>query len=146
MEGLHASLDKLVHHRENRKWKALIYTPSFISSVFLIFDRSRPLGRKWVLANDDGTKTVVEGEKIVGESPVIPPGEISRIIAIMLPIFQQKLGSFHGVDEFQNRIHINMKPIRLNILVTKTILPFMKFTDLNAHGGIGANCSLVNSI
>jgi hypothetical protein len=92
LEGLHASLDKLVHHREKSKVEGIdLHAFIYFISISNLSDRSVTLlGRKWVLANDDGTKTVVEGEKIVGESPIIPPGEISRIIAIMLPIFQQK--------------------------------------------------------
>jgi ApaG protein len=59
---------------------------------------------------------VVEGEKIVGESPVIPPGEnFSYNSYHVTHLSAEAFGSFHGVDEFQNRIHINMKSFRLNI-------------------------------
>ena len=32
-------------------------------------------GRKWVVREDDGNVTVVEGEGVVGQSPVLRPGE-----------------------------------------------------------------------
>ena len=77
MEGLHASLDKLVHHREKSKMEGIdLHAFIYFISISNLSDRSITLrGIKWILANDDGTKTVVEGEKIVGESPKIPPGE-----------------------------------------------------------------------
>ncbi|OUU25401.1 MAG: magnesium transporter [Verrucomicrobia bacterium TMED44] len=126
IEGLHASLDKLVHHREKSKVEgidlhAFIY---FISISNLSVRSVTLLGRKWVLANDDGTKTVVEGEKIVGESPLIPPGETfsyNSYHVTHLPA--EAFGSFHGVDEFKNKIHIRMKPFRLNIPGDATIDP-----------------------
>ena len=88
---------------------------------------------------------MVEGEKIVGESPIIPSGETFSYNSYHVThLSAEAYGSFHGTDEFKNRIHINMKPFRLNIPGGGEIDPctFMKFTDLNAHGGIGANCSL----
>jgi ApaG protein len=32
------------------------------------------LGRKWVVREDDGEVTVVEGDGVVGQTPVIDPG------------------------------------------------------------------------
>ena len=33
------------------------------------------LGRKWVVMHADGTRLVIEGDKIVGETPRLAPGE-----------------------------------------------------------------------
>ena len=118
LEGLHASLDKLVHHREKSKMEGIdLHAFIYFISIANLSDRSITLrGRKWILANDDGTKTVVECEKIVGESPIIPPGETFSYNSYHVThLSAEAFGSFHGVDEFQNRIHINMKPFRLNI-------------------------------
>ena len=49
-----------------------------------------------------GSKTVVEGEKIVGESPLIAPGETfsyNSYHVTHLPA--EAFGSFHGVDELK---------------------------------------------
>ena len=69
LDGLQASLEKLVHHREKSKIKGLnLHAFIYFISIHNLSDRSVTLkGRKWVLSNDDGTTTVVEGEKIVGD-------------------------------------------------------------------------------
>jgi uncharacterized protein affecting Mg2+/Co2+ transport len=41
------------------------------------------LGRKWVIENDDGTRVVLEGDKIVGETPRLAPASGFPITAIM---------------------------------------------------------------
>ena len=89
LDGLQASLEKLVHHREKSKIKGLnLHAFIYFISIHNLSDRSVTLkGRKWVLSNDDGTTTVVEGEKIVGETPCINPGESFPITAIMLPTY-----------------------------------------------------------
>lgn len=126
IEGLQASLEKLVHHQEESKVEgislhAFIY---FIKIANLSERTVTLLGRKWVLVNDDGTKTVVEGEKIVGEAPTISPGEsfsYNSYHVTHLPA--EAHGSFHGVDEFKNRFHVRMKSFRLNIPGQPTIDP-----------------------
>ena len=120
LDGLHASLDKLVHHREKSKVEGIdLHAFIYFASISNLSDRSVTLrGRKWVLANDDGTKTVVEGEKIVGESPIIPPGETFSYNSYHVThLSAEAYGSFHGTDEFNNRIHTRMKPFRSIFLV-----------------------------
>ena len=118
LDGLQASLDKLVHHREKSNVEGIdLHAFIYFISISNLSDRSITLrGRKWVLANDDGTKTVVEGEKIVGESPMIPSGETFSYNSYHVThLSTEACGSFHGTDEFNNRIHIKMKPFRLDI-------------------------------
>ena len=118
LEGLHATLDKLVHHRENSKVKGInLHAFIYFVSLVNMSDRTVTLhGRKWVLSNLDGTTTVVEGEKIVGETPTIPPGESFSYNSYHVTHLSAKAaGSFHGVDEFGNKIHVRMEPFRLDI-------------------------------
>ncbi len=118
LEGLHATLDKLVHHRENSKVKGInLHAFIYFVSLINMSDRTVTLhGRKWVLSNLDGTTTVVEGEKIVGETPTIPPGEsFSYNSYHVTHLSAMAAGSFHGVDEFGNKIHVRMEPFRLDI-------------------------------
>lgn len=118
LEGLCASLDKLVHHREKSTIKginlhAFIY---FISIRNLSNRKITLLGRKWILSNSDGTTTVVEGDKIVGETPTIESGEsFSYNSYHVTHLSAEASGSFHGFDEFQNKIHVRIKPFRLDI-------------------------------
>ena len=58
------------------------------------------LGRKWVVEQVDGERLVIEGDKIVGETPRLTPGEefsynsfhVTGVDAVVH-------GSFHGIDE-----------------------------------------------
>ena len=120
LEGLKATLDKLVHHREKSKVKGLnLHAFIYFISIQNLSDCTVTLqGRKWVLSNDDGTTTVVEGEKIVGETPVIPPGEsFSYNSYHVTHLSAQASGSFHGVDEFGRKVHVRLQPFRLKILL-----------------------------
>jgi len=74
------------------------------------------LGRKWILINEDGTTTVVEGDKIVGECPVIEPGgSFSYNSYHVTHLSAEARGSFHGLDESGNKIHVRMEPFRLEV-------------------------------
>ena len=93
LDGLNATLDKLVHHKEKSMFKgshlhAFIY---FITIHNLSDRKVTLLGRKWILTNADGSTTVVEGDKIVGETPVIDPVNHFLIIVIMLRTYQPRL-------------------------------------------------------
>jgi ApaG protein len=74
------------------------------------------LGRKWILSNSDGTTTVVEGEKIVGETPIIDPGDTFSYNSYHVThLSATAAGSFHGVDESGNKIHVKMTPFQLDV-------------------------------
>ena len=77
LEGLQASLDKLVHHKEKSSVKGInLHAFIYFITISNLSDRKVTLlGRKWILNNSDGTTTVVEGDKIVGETPAIVSGE-----------------------------------------------------------------------
>jgi ApaG protein len=118
LEGLQATLEKLVHHREKSKVKGLnLHAFIYFIAIHNLSDRTVTLtGRKWVLSNDDGTTTVVEGEKIVGETPVISPGEsFSYNSYHVTHLSANASGSFHGMDEFGEKIHVRLSPFRLKV-------------------------------
>ena len=118
LEGLRVALDKLVHHDESDRVSsgeshAFIY---FIS-IHNMSDRKVTLtGRKWVLENDDGTSTVVEGDKIVGETPFLAPGETFSYNSYHVThVGAYASGSFHGFDEFENKIRVRIPKFRLDL-------------------------------
>ena len=118
LDGLQASLDKLVHHKEKSTVKGInLHAFIYFITISNLSDRAVTLlGRKWILANSDGTTTVVEGEKIVGETPTIEPGKSFSYNSYHVTHLSAKAdGSFHGVDEFGNKIHIRMQPFQLEI-------------------------------
>jgi ApaG protein len=74
------------------------------------------LGRKWVIENADGTSLVVEGDKIVGETPILAPGErFSYNSCHVAHIDGRASGSFHGVDEFGGRIFVRIPAFDMTI-------------------------------
>jgi ApaG protein len=118
LEGLQASLDKLVHHKEKSTVKGInLHAFIYFITICNLSDRKvTVLGRKWILSNSDGTTTVVEGDKIVGETPTIGPGaSFSYNSYHVTHLSAEASGSFHGLDEFNNKIHVRIKPFQLNI-------------------------------
>ena len=118
IEGLQASLDKLVHHKEKSTVKGInLHAFIYFITICNLSDRKVTLlGRKWILNNSDGTTTVVEGDKIVGETPTIGPGDsFSYNSYHVTHLSAEASGSFHGLDEFNNKIHVRIKPFQLNI-------------------------------
>src|SRR5664279_4099474 len=81
--GLSAHLDRLVHHHGGTclpegKPHAFVYFITIKNES----DRAVTLlGRKWMILHEDGSRLVIEGEKIVGESPRLAPGARRRIVS-----------------------------------------------------------------
>lgn len=118
LDGLQASLDKLVHHKEKSSVKGInLHAFIYFITINNLSDRKVTLlGRKWILANCDGTTTVVEGEKIVGETPTIDSGDsFSYNSYHVTHLSANASGSFHGLDEFGNKIHVRMQPFQLEV-------------------------------
>jgi ApaG protein len=120
LSGLVARLDKLVYHHGGKslspdKPHAFVYFVTIENHS----DRTITLlGRKWVIQHRDGTQLVVEGDKIVGETPRLPPGEhFSYNSYHVTGVDARAFGSFHGVDEFGNRIHVVLAPFDLRVPV-----------------------------
>lgn len=95
-------------------------TPHVFIYFITIENRSdravRLLGRKWIIENVDGEKLVVEGDKIVGEEPELLPGERFSYNSFHIGSCDAiAWGSFHGVDEFGNRIHCLIPKFEMNI-------------------------------
>jgi ApaG protein len=116
--GLTARLDKLVHHHggvslPEDKPHAFVYYITIRNGS----DRTVSLlGRKWVIEYEDGTSQVIEGDKIVGESPRLAPGEEfsynSHHVTGSNAIVR---GSFHGVDDSGTKVHVLLAPFELVI-------------------------------
>ncbi len=74
------------------------------------------LGRKWVVQHADGTQLVIEGDKIVGETPRLAPGEQFSYNSYHVTGLDACVhGSFHGVDELGNRIHVILPAFEMSI-------------------------------
>jgi len=118
MDGLSAQLDKLVHHKEKSTVDGFhLHAFIYFITISNLSDRNVTLlGRKWILVNEDGTQTVVEGDKIVGECPVLEPGgSFSYNSYHVTHLSAEAKGAFHGIDEFGNKVHVRMEPFRLEV-------------------------------
>jgi ApaG protein len=118
LPGLIARLDKLVHHHggvslPEDKPHAFVYYITIRNGS----DRSVTLlGRKWVIDYGGGNRQVIEGDKIVGETPRLAPGEeFSYNSHHITGCDAHVQGSFHGVDENGTKIHVLLEPFDLII-------------------------------
>ncbi len=118
LPGLHARLDKLVYHHGG---KCLPADQPHAFVYFVTIHNSTEhtvtlLGRKWVLSLADGVCQVIEGDKIVGETPTLAPGESFSYNSYHVAggdVIAR--GSFHGVDEAQRAIHVLLPPFAMRV-------------------------------
>lgn len=74
------------------------------------------LGRKWVVEGADGNRLVVEGDKIVGHTPDLAPGEHFSYNSFHLTATHARAeGSFHGLDPDGRRIHVRIPPFEMRV-------------------------------
>lgn len=116
LPGLVARLDKLVYHHGGKtlppdKPHAFVY---FITLHNGSERTVTLLGRKWVVRHEGGDQLVVEGDKIVGETPRLAPGEQFSYNSYHITGGNARaFGSFHGVDDLGRRIHVVLPPFDL---------------------------------
>jgi ApaG protein len=116
LSGLTAHLDKLVYHHGGLslpadKPHAFVYFVTINNASDRIVTL---LGRKWVIQHSDGEQLVVEGDKIVGETPRLAPGEQFSYNSYHMTGTDARVhGSFHGVDEFGNKVHVVLPPFEM---------------------------------
>ncbi|MBD5780374.1 ApaG domain [Pelagicoccus sp. NFK12] len=118
LDGLVVTLDDLRYQYGGPN------VPSETPHVFIYFitienqsDRTVTLlGRKWIIHDEEGETLVVEGDKIVGEEPELVPGERFSYNSFHIGSCNATArGSFHGQDEFGNKIHCLIPPFELTI-------------------------------
>lgn len=109
LPGLTARLDKLHYHHGGATLPpdqphAFVY---FITIHNGSDHTVTLLGRKWVVEHADGSRLVIEGDKIVGETPRLAPGEqFSYNSYHVTGCDASAKGSFHGVDDTGRRVHV----------------------------------------
>ncbi|HVU22649.1 MAG TPA: ApaG domain [Opitutus sp.] len=116
--GLSARLDKLVYHHGGPslpadKPHAFVYYITISNASDRVVTL---LGRKWVVLHADGSRLVIEGDRIVGETPRLAPGEqFSYNSYHITGCDATAQGAFHGVDEHGRRIHVVLPPFEMVI-------------------------------
>lgn len=117
IDGLTVVLDKLVY--EYNEDDLPPSTPhAFIYFLTILNSSNRTvtlLGRKWILQSLT-EYTIIEGEKIVGEQPVLAPGESFSYNSYHLASENTKAkGAFYGIDEFDEVIHVQIPEFEMII-------------------------------
>jgi len=118
LPGLSARLDQLHYHHGG----ATLPPDQPHAFVYYITIRNGSdrtvtlLGRKWVVEHANGSQLVIEGDKIVGETPRLAPGEqFSYNSYHVTGCDATARGSFHGVDELGRRIHVLLPAFTMTI-------------------------------
>ncbi len=118
LPGLSVQLDKLVYRPGGAELPP-DRPHAFIYYLTIRNESDRTvvlLGRKWVIENADGTRLVVEGDKIVGEEPRLAPGEQFSYNSYHITGVDARVhGSFHGLDEHGARIWVRIPEFALQI-------------------------------
>lgn len=118
LPGLSVNLDQLIYESSG------LQLPPDKPHAFIYFltiqnesDRTVTLlGRKWVIENADGTQLVVEGDKIVGETPTLEPGEKFSYNSYHVGAGDARAhGSFHGVDDTGRRIFVRIPAFEMRV-------------------------------
>lgn len=117
-EGLEVVLTRLVHTRDAAHLPAA--TPHAFVYFLTIRNRGTAtvqlLGRRWVISHADGRTDVFEGDKIVGEEPLLGPGEeFSYNSFHVLGASAEARGSFHGLDAAGQRVYVRIPPFQMYV-------------------------------
>src|SRR5258708_1502715 len=111
LPGLRVELDKLVYRHGGEQLPA-DRPHAFIYYLTIRNDSDRTvtlLGRKWVIEHADGTSLVVEGDKIVGETPTLEPGGHFSYNSYHGTSSDGRVhGSFHGLDDQGRRVFVRI--------------------------------------
>ncbi len=74
--GLRVTVDKVVYYKDARTTSDRSHCFVYFISIHNHTEQAVTIkGRKWVVTNERGKITAVEGEGVVGETPTIRPGE-----------------------------------------------------------------------
>lgn len=110
LDGLTVSLDKLTYEYNQEDLPPT--TPHaffYYLTISNLSDRTITLlGRKWILQSLS-QYIIIEGEKIVGQTPTLEPGEIFSYNSYHLASENTKaMGAFYGVDLLNQVIHVRI--------------------------------------
>jgi ApaG protein len=118
LPGLRVELDRLVYRHGSSELPP-DRPHAFIYYLTIRNDSERTvtlLGRKWVVEHADGTQLVVEGDKIVGETPHLEPGQSFSYNSYHVTHCDARAyGSFHGLDEEGRRIFVRIPMFDMRI-------------------------------
>ena len=106
-EGLRVTVDRVLYHRQAQAPPDRPHC--FVYFITIHNDTDVPVtikGRKWVVKEDQGEVTAVEGDGVVGQFPTIGPGETFSYNSFHLLSAGSAVaeGSYLGLDSLGNRV------------------------------------------
>jgi len=116
-EGFRARLDHLEHVPSSN-------TPAhrphqFVYHICLSNHTARPIrvtGRKWAITNQKKHTLVVEGDGVVGEFPLLDPGESFYYHSYhLIDSDSVAAGAYFAEDEAGGRITAKLEPFTMNV-------------------------------
>lgn len=117
LPGLRVNIDRVLYQRMEdplgERGHAFIY---FITIDNLSERTVTLLGRKWVVEHSDGSKVVIEGDKIVQQTPRLAPGESFSYNSYHVSDQDCAAeGAFHGRDEDGAAVFTRIPRFEMNI-------------------------------
>lgn len=117
IEGLHVRVDDVIYmpslDAPAEKPHPFVY---FITIINDSTDRVRILGRKWVVRESSGETAVVEGEGVVGQTPVLEPGEDFSYNSYHISAEDAQVrGAFFGVTNTGKKVMVRIPDFKLEL-------------------------------
>ena len=117
LEGLSVRVDDVIYmptlDAPDDKPHPFVY---FITILNESTERVRILGRKWVIREEGGEVTVVEGDGVVGQTPVLEPGEDFSYNSYHVTAVNAGVsGAFFGTTLSGSKVRIRMPDFELEL-------------------------------
>jgi len=79
-------------------------------------ERVRILGRKWIIEEQGGETTVVEGDGVVGQTPVLEPGEDFSYNSYHVTAANAEIsGAFFGTTAAGDKVRVRIPDFQLEL-------------------------------
>lgn len=74
------------------------------------------LARKWILTYENGEIDVIEGEKVIGKTPTLQPGQAFSYSSFhLVPMDARARGAFHGISATGEQLTITLPEFALSV-------------------------------
>lgn len=118
LPGLRVTVDRVVFHADAQTPPDRPYCFVYFITIHNDADVAVTIrGRKWVVRGDDGEVTAVEGDGVVGQTPVIEPGETFSYNSFHLLGGKGAVaeGAYLGLDAEGRRVVARIPAFRLEV-------------------------------
>lgn len=118
LPGLRVTVDRVVHYEDAQTPPDRPHCFAYFITIHNDSDVTVTIkGRKWVVTNDRGEITAVEGDGVVGEFPKIAPGETFSYNSFHLNDTESAVaeGSYIGMDERGRKVLTRIPRFEMHI-------------------------------